>query len=249
MKYDRYDRRAIGRLSKTAAKVFRVIESRESITLVGVPALCDSLEQPVISFVGFSCAYGDTEGEKRLAVDKFGFFDKKVLKKVTNLFNEVRECGRKINVRIIVDDLEFRRAWGWTKSQQELTDECWLAMEIAKDENRVPPGELCLWSSLEPKAVEAGCVSYEDMLRWAEETEQSLVLRKDMEYRMTFPRHRTTKLSDLRPTSVQRLASYALQGVALEMLFPGAILLQTEAMETDWLYGQRRSGVLPIVHL
>ncbi|MFA5888683.1 MAG: hypothetical protein WCW47_01145 [Candidatus Paceibacterota bacterium] len=240
-------RQAVSKLRGVEASTFALLEETETENIVSVPELCEALNTPTVHLVGISCATG-TEDGRDLNVASVGFFSRSVRQKTEGLIERLQNLGKEVTLTLFVQDLEWVRTWGWFQPQSELREEAWLQIEIAREEGKAPPGDILFWSDIEPKAVTAGCISYESALRWAGESKQSLALDADIRYRLSIPKFRYTRRAELEPSSRKRLADYALIGEALELLYPNAIFLQAADARTDHLLGLRRKKSLPIIH-
>ncbi|MEK7194378.1 MAG: hypothetical protein AAB660_01665 [Patescibacteria group bacterium] len=248
MKYDRVAKRAVVKLRGASLEAFNFIENLESAELNAIPELCSALSSPVISLVGFSCAFGGGD-EKDITIIERGFFEKRTRAKTEELVSSLRGLGKEVKMTIFIEDLELRRVWGWSRSQEEITAECEFQIELARESGEVPPGvDVRLWSTVEPDAVSAGSATHEEVLVWARESGQSRILDIIARHRQTYPRNKGVSLASLRATSVTGLAGYSLVGEALEILYPDSILVQPAHPWRDHLMGYRRKRVLPIIH-
>ncbi len=248
MKYGRDARRAIDALRGVDAEVFKLIESLESVELVAVPELCVALTRPTITLLGISCVKGE-DGQGGVEIGRNGFFDKKIKAKSERLRNSLVGLGKEVRTLIFVEDLEFRRVWGWSQSQKDLTDECEFQIELAREEGKIPHDvEVKLWSLVEPEAISAGCRPHEDALAWAIAPPQSLALDTVARYRQACSRDKGATLAELRKSSVVGLAEHSLVGEALETLYPEAVFLQTADHRRNHMLQYRRNNPLPIVH-
>ncbi len=249
MTLDRSARQAVARLGTSGVKALDFLQSIESESIVSVPELCWILDHPKIQLIGISCATG-TEDEQSLNVaNGVGFFSRLVRQRTLSLIEGLRQCGKEVDLTLFVQDLEFTRAWGWSsRSHEDLKFEAWLQIETAREAGKAPPGEIVFWSDVEPEAIKDGCISYQDALTWAAEPAQAKVLDADIRYRMSIPKLRTARRCELEPSSLKRVADYALVGEAFESLYPDAIFVQAADARTDHLLGLRRRNPLPIIH-
>ena len=248
MKYERDARRAIDALRGVDAETFKLIESLESVELVAVSELCVALTHSTITLLGISCVKGE-DGRGEIEISRNGFFEKKTRAKSERIRNLLVNLGKKVRIIIFVEDLEFRRVWGWSQGQKDLTDECEFQIELAREEGKIPPDvEMKLWSSVEAEAICAGCGTHEDALAWASLPSQSLALDTVARYRQSCSRDKGATLAELRKSSVVGLAEHSLVGEALEILYPEAIFLQTADHRRNHMLQYRRNNPLPIIH-
>ncbi|KKU90165.1 MAG: hypothetical protein UY20_C0001G0016 [Candidatus Yanofskybacteria bacterium GW2011_GWA1_48_10] len=267
MACDREVRRAVSGLSGADAKVYELIESMESAGIVAVPELCEAVKASTITFVGFSCTFGD-DGERSIDIGRHGFFERKTRSRTENLLSKLRDLEKDVRFTVFIDDMEFRRVWGWSRSQESLTEECEFQIELAREESQIPGDwDVELWSRVEsrieciPKVclntelwhqinsgVACAPINYEMVLKWAAEPAQSRALDEIARMRQTYPRNRNVKLSELRASSVTGLAVYSHAGEVLEFLHPGAIFIHSADHRRDHMLGYRRTKPLPIIH-
>ena len=248
MGYDKEARRAISSLRGMDRKALELIEAVESVDMVAIPELCVAISSSTVTFVGFSCTFGD-DGERNIDIGQHGFFEKKTRLRTEAFMAGLKALGKEIRFLIFIDDFEFRRVWGWTQSQASLTEECEFQIELVQEESKIPAGsEVKLWSTVEPVAMKSGCASYEQGLQWAVAPAQSRAIDEIARMRQTYPRNRQIKLSELRASSATGLAVYSLAGEALEMLYPSAIFIHSADHRRDHMLGYRRKRPLPIIH-
>ena len=248
MGYDKEARRAISSLRGMDRKALELIEVVESVEMVAVPELCAAISSPTVTFVGFSCTFGD-DGERSIDIGQHGFFEKKTRLKTEAFLAGLKSFGKEVRFIVFIDDFEFRRVWNWSRSQTSLTEECEFQIELAQEEDKTPSGsEVRLWSTVEPEAVKLGRVSYEQALHWAAAPAQSRAIDEIARMRQTYPRNRHIKLSELRASSTTGLAVYSLAGETLELLWPNAIFVHSADHRRDHMLGYRRKRSLPIIH-
>ncbi len=249
MVYTREERQAISKLWSGEADTYGFLEELEASTLREIPELCRILQKPKIHFVGISCATG-TEDEKNLNVaNSVGFFSRVIRQRAETLLGGFESRGKEVCLTLFVQDLEFVRAWEWTsRSHEDLKLEAWFQIEMAKEAEKAPPGEIVFWSDVEPRALQEGCISWDQALQWAAQPEQRRALDEDIRYRLSIPKLKNARRSDLEPSSHKRVADYAMVGEALELLYPDAIFVQAADARTDHLLGLRRKNPLPIIH-
>lgn len=227
-KYDKNDRQAIKCLSDSARALFEVLEREEKGEMINVPGLCRALADDP-KFVAFSCIHGDGKREE-LEANLGMVFEKALKAKVEGFINQLKTAGYRNQFLVIVDDTEPIRFWKWETTQREVTT--WLDMVI--EDADIPTGwNVKLWSRLE-----ASCIEQDHTLPLYEKffATQLGVVAQSVPYHNLFRHVSKFPNKGLRDVPVReavigKLIQYKYECLALNLLLPNLILIQTE---TPW---------------
>lgn len=226
MKYDKYDRQAIKRLSDSSRALFEVIEREEKGEMINVPGICLAFAVGP-KFVTFSCLHGD--GKRESLEDNLGMVFEKTLKaKMESLMSQLKIAGYNNHLLVIVDDTEPVRFWKWKTSQEEITT--WLKMVI--EEADIPSDwDVLLWSDIEKDYVARELPSYEQFY-----ADHSGTVTQSVPYYNLFRHVKMFPNKGLKDVSVHeavtgKLVQYKYECLILNLMMPNLILIQTE---TPW---------------
>jgi len=211
-----------------------------------------------ITFIVFSCL-ATKRGQEELIVDFFKtlFFDGglKVLshnvKRVNQIVDRLEQYGLAIKILPILVDTEPRRTWGWEVAQDELTLDCEIMLEQARESDLLNNyWQPKLWSQLE--SGYQGKFNFEYALNLTKMNgKHSILVSQQLHHLKSFA-DRYYFPFGLNEAAIRQVAAYAFEGLVLESLMPNAILLQSEypASEKDSLYQwlRNKKQPLPIIH-
>ena len=242
MGYSKKERAAIKNLSLESRRLFEVFEETEQGKIIGLPELCDTLDNRG-EIIIFSCLSGN--GKRKEIDQNLGtLFQRRKKKIVQKLFTALCGAGYDTAPLVIIDDCEPSRVWQWNISQEEITCWCEMIIEAARERGDIPEKwKILLWSRIERDES----VIYDEILEKVRK-ECSLWTHQHLSYMRKFPNRKL--VGDIRGAAKRRVAEYALQGILLEKRFPKAILLQSEVpwRVKDPLYNLLRGQLLPIIH-
>lgn len=233
-------------LSEQARRIAAILERYEQHGFFDPVGLCGVLDRGMVSFVAFSCL-GTCRKKQELLLDldaTYFFRSSRIAPVAVELCRALEDAGVTVSVDVFLPDLEPRQTWGWSVEQEEITVACELMRDSAV--GRIPQNwRIRLWSE-----VEADCRESEPFtlwVTWAEHT-QPLLVHHEAEHLREFPDIEFAE--GVRAAAVHQVAAYAREGWVLERVYPGVILLQSEAPyeRKDRLYQPRRGTPLPIVH-
>lgn len=242
MKYNTRDRKIIKTLSAKERFRFNIFESLEQEELNTVSELCSVLKSSEkINLVAFSCL--SIGGARKQFDQSLGaFFTKRKIKKTQEIMHLFQNNGCKIELTVILDDIEPKRIWNWPEPQNEITE--WSELVVCDVRDQIPGWNIKLWSSMET----ASGLMYGQILSAVSISDNELLIHQLGQEIERFPSVKT--IGNVRTASIRIIAQYAIQGVILEKELPQAILFQTETpyKVKDPLYNPLRQNPLPIIH-
>ena len=132
-------------------------------------------------------------------------------------------------------------------SQEDVTGYCQMMAEDGS--SQIPSSwSVILWSELERQLPQ----TYAQSLVHMREHVHPLLLRDEVDHIRNFSKNfpEITTRGSAEEVAIRQIAAYAFEGMGIEQLFPGAILLQSEfpARRKDKMYAPLRSTSLPIAH-
>lgn len=249
------DRAALRVLSGGSYRAYEQITYMEVDGLVpyAIPELCRALVLPEVTFFSFSCL-GTLSGKEELRLDLAETYFFKSRRKWQRTRDVLVRLAQHIKVRmhVILPDCEPRRTWGWQIPQDEITGYCDMMRDEGIKSGVVPEGwQVPLWSEIEAMwpGVQHVEAKREEVLCWAAEQEQSLMVHHEAEHMRGF---RDIQLVHS-PKEIGRrqVAAYAYEGMVLGFALRDAVLIQSEmpVPRKDLLYQPLRyAPPLPVVH-
>jgi hypothetical protein len=254
VKYTKSEKQLVKRLKSDTRGILLVLEEYERGEFVATTELMTVLSRGC-QFITFSCLSGSAEGEK-LGIDLGRLFTGRITGVIKDLLNRTISYCYDKGLTVVLDDCEPVCIWDWSTPQKDITS--WYRMVIEDCADQIPENwQVILWSDLK-KQVESSPAygAYESRMREivSSSCHKEKCMRRTAQelfwHMKTFPNKKLLADRGMEHVALNRLYHCAVQGMAFEIAFPNAILIQTETpwRIKDQLYDFFRTYKLPIIH-